>query len=235
VVLGQLHQAVQKIAGLLCLSPSLGVVGQLQQHLGIVAVLESPDERVARGFGVLQLFGLEGGGALPQAGTLASVVEFVGTGDVKFREIAKALGLRILLLDFAGVFVVVRIERARAFHVEQRVHVITCFGEHARGANEKSGSSFGIAGQLGSLTDGVSGAVPLFSGDQAALGGVPEFDVALELGTLCERLTRFGVFAGSLVEHAHALKEHRAPRFVVDRRGILGNDLASEIEALPFL
>ena len=122
--------------------PDFGVVGQLEQNLGVVAVLERLEQRLARGVFVVRGDRLNLRCSLAQARALLLVVELFGAGEEwNSARSAKRSAAVYLLSISARVCVVVRVELARALDVEQRIHLVARLDQHAGCAHEQRGAS----------------------------------------------------------------------------------------------
>ncbi len=238
LVLGRLrerNQPVEEIPRLLGVAAALGVVGELVEHFGVVAVLERFEQCLARGVFVAEALGLERGRELAERRALLAIIEFFSAGNVKIGKIGEPFGVRVLLLDLGGVFVVVGIERARAFDVEQGVDVVARLGQHLGRPDEQRGPRARLCRELRALPEGERGALPLLAGYETALGCLPHLHVLFGLCRLRVRFACLGGLARLFVELAHLAVE-RGPRgLVLDGRGVVADDLGREVVAEPLL
>ena len=109
--LGQLDQATEKVLRLLSVAALLGIVGEEQERVGVVAVFECLEQRFAGAVLVAEALGLDRGGLLAERRALDLVVDLLGSRDVEIGQIGETLGVGVTQLDLARVLVVVRIER----------------------------------------------------------------------------------------------------------------------------
>jgi len=168
-VLRRLHEgeeAMEEFLRLLGVATLVGVIGQLEEDLGIVPVLERLHQDLAGHFGVPELVGVDGSRTLAQRLALGFVVDLVAARCEEIGEIGKTRRLAITALDLARIFVVVGIERARILDLKQRAVLVAGPAQERCRFDEQRRLGFGLAGQLGALSDDIRRAIPALGGDE---------------------------------------------------------------------